>query len=247
MNKNKQYKEHKTWIGGKHSVLHALKNEKNTIYNIALSSKKNLNLIPKHLLGLVKIKSLKEIDSLFKIEINHQGFSAEINALKTLSSPDLEKNIEKYKNVILLNNVFDDRNIGSIIRSCVAFNIKCLIIEKDNFRSNSQLMYKTASGGMEHIDIYLVTNLNNTIKVLKKNNFWTYSLDGEGDKNIFDLDLNTKSAFIFGSEGQGIQHLIKKNSDEIVSIPINKKIESLNLSNSVAIVLSLIKKSPLNN
>ena len=61
MNKNKQYKEHKTWIGGKHSVLHALKNEKNTIYNIALSSKKNLNLIPKHLLGLVKIKIRREI------------------------------------------------------------------------------------------------------------------------------------------------------------------------------------------
>ena len=246
MNKNRKIKQDKFWIGGKHTVIHALNNKKNTVYQIVLSSKKNLNLIPRHHLKLVKIRNSREIDTLFKTEINHQGFAVEINSTKTLTIQNLESNLETYKNVILLNKIFDDRNIGSIIRSCSAFDINCLIMEKDNFRPDSQLMYKTASGGMEHVNIYIVSNLNNAIKILKKNNFWIYSLDGAGKKNIYDLDFNTKSAFIFGSEGDGIQSLIKKNSDEIVFIPINKKIESLNLSNSVSIVLSLTKKSPLN-
>ena len=104
-------------------------------------------------------------------------------------------------------------------------------------------MNKSASGGMEYIDIYLVSNLNNVIKILQKNEYWVYSLDGGSKKNIFDIKFNKKSAFIFGSEGDGIKSLVKKNSDEIISIPINKKVESLNLSNSVSIVLSIIKKA----
>ena len=104
-------------------------------------------------------------------------------------------------------------------------------------------MNKSASGGMEYIDIYLVSNLNNVIKVLQQNAYWVYGLDGKSNKSIFDIKFDKKSAFIFGSEGDGIKSLVKKNSDEIISIPINKKIESLNLSNSVSIVLSKIKKA----
>ena len=241
MTKNNDIKQF--WLGGKHTVNHALKNENNTISKVFLSSKNYINEIPKKYLNLISIKSHQEIDKLFSTKINHQGYALKIKERKTFQFSELKKNIIKYDEIVILNNVFDDRNIGSIIRSCVAFNVKCLILEKNNFRAGSELMNKSASGGMEYIDIYLVSNLNNVIKVLQQNTYWVYSLDGKSNKSIFDIKFNKKSAFIFGSEGDGIKSLIKKNSDEIISIPINQKIESLNLSNSVSIVLSNIKKA----
>lgn len=239
----KNHDKNQIWIGGKHTVIHALKNEKNIVYKIILSSKKNIDQVPKKYSNLITIKAHQEIDKLFRTKITHQGYAANIKERKIFQLSELEKHLSNYNEIVILNNVYDDRNIGSVIRSCVAFDIKCLILEKNNFRSSSELMNKSASGGMEYIDIYLVSNLNNVIKILKKNNYWVYSLDGESKKSIFSIKLDKKSAFIFGSEGDGIKSLIKKNSDEIVSIPINKRIESLNLSNSVSVVLLNIKKA----
>ena len=240
--KKNQDKNH-IWIGGKHTVIHALKNDKNTIYKVILSSKKNRDQVPKKYLNLVTIKTHQEIDKLFRTKITHQGYAANIKERKIFQFSELEKNLSNYDEIVILNNVFDDRNIGSVIRSCVAFDVRCLILEKNNFRPSSELMNKSASGGIEYIDLFLVSNLNNVIKILKKNNYWVYSLDGDSNKSIFDIKLSKKVAYVFGSEGNGIKALIKKNSDEIISIPINKKIESLNLSNSVSIILSNIKKA----
>jgi len=231
-------------FGGKHAVLHSLNNLNNRILKIYISTDKNLELIPKHLVKFVEIKSIKEIDKLFKQQTNHQGFYVKMEAKITKNFDDLKTNLKKYSEIIILNNVYDDRNIGSVIRSCVAFDVTCLILEKRNYRADSPFMYKSASGAMEYIDVYLVSNLNNTINFLKQNDFWIYCLDGSSKKNLFDINFQKNSAFIFGSEGKGTNQLVKKNSDEIISIPINDKIDSLNLSNSVAVTLSYLKKKP---
>jgi len=233
-------------FGGKHAVLNALNNKSNKILNIYISSEKNKKFIPSKLQSLITVKETREIDKFFKSETNHQGYCVKIEEKKQYSFEELKKNYSNYLNIVVLNNVYDDRNIGSIIRSCVAFNVKCLIVEKRNFRPDSAFMYKSASGAMEYISVYQVSNINNSLRFLKKKNYWIYCLDGSSKKNIYETSFGKKNVFVFGSEGKGINSLVKENSDEIISIPINSKIDSLNLSNSVAVTLSLTyKKSPL--
>ena len=106
-------------------------------------------------------------------------------------------------------------------------------------------MYKAASGAIEYLNIFQVSNINSTLKNLKDKNFWVYGFDGNSDKNFTDIEWKGNNILLFGSEGSGMHQHTSKYADFLVKIDINKKIESLNISNSAAIVfhyLSYIKK-----
>ena len=106
-------------------------------------------------------------------------------------------------------------------------------------------MYKAASGSIEYISIFEVSNINSTLKNLKDKNFWVYGFDGNGDKNFTDIKWEGNSILLFGSEGSGLHKHTSKYADFLVKIDINKNVESLNISNSAAIVfhhISFIKK-----
>ena len=106
-------------------------------------------------------------------------------------------------------------------------------------------MYKAASGSMEYLDIFEVSNINSTLKNLKDKNFWVYGFDNKGDKDFTAVEWKGNNILLFGSEGTGMHLHTSKYADFLVKININKKIESLNISNSAAIAfhhLSYIKK-----
>ena len=134
----------------------------------------------------------------------------------------------------------DPRNIGSVIRSAVAFSIDGIIVKERSYPIKSKLLYKSASGGVEHIKIFKVSNINTALKYLKNNNFWISAFDTKGEKNFTEHDWNGKNVLLFGSEGFGLKNLSLKKSDFVFKIYINKSIESLNISNSVAIVCHFI-------
>jgi len=226
------------WVGGKHAVLHAYKNTKREVKEIYLNNednKKNFSNKTK-----VQIKNKQFIDRIFNNpNFNHQGFAALIKKNENIKLDLFLKKTENQPLVFLiLNELQDDRNIGSIIRTAVAFGVSSIIINKRHFRSRSHEMFKTASGAMEHMQICLVSNLNNTIKALKENNIWIYALDGDSQVDIYEQEFTNRSAFVLGSEGLGVKDLIKKNSHQVLKIPISKHIDSLNVSNTAAAVLS---------
>ena len=97
-------------------------------------------------------------------------------------------------------------------------------------------MYKSASGCMEHLNIFEVSNINSTLKSLREKNFWVYGFDVNGDKNFTEVKWEGKNILLFGSEGFGMREHTGKYIDFLVRIDINKNIESLNISNSAAIV-----------
>ena len=97
-------------------------------------------------------------------------------------------------------------------------------------------MYKSASGCMEYINIFQVSNIKTIIKFLKNKNFWVYGFDSKGEKDFTDIELYGNNILLFGSEGEGIKRHTEKYADFLVKININDKIESLNISNSAAIV-----------
>lgn len=88
----------------------------------------------------------------------------------------------------MLDGVTDVRNIGSIIRSAVAFNFDSLIIGKRIFDQTNPIIIKSSSGAIEKINIFEVTNLSSTLEYLKKNNFWSYALDSDGNNCLLKRD-----------------------------------------------------------
>ena len=224
------------WICGKHTVLSAIHNPHRSILKIIIGKNFDANLVKSK---KVELKDNFFFDKLFKnIDINHQHIAALISPLPELN---LKQEITNIKNIIILDSINDPRNIGSIIRSAVAFGIDSIVIQKKYFNQTSLSMLKAASGAFEFIKIFSPANLNETIKQLKKNNFWVAGFDGAADKNIYEYAWSQKNAFVFGSEGSGLRNLIQNNCDKLLRIPISNKIGSLNVSNAVASVLSIYK------
>ena len=236
-------------IAGRHAVTEALKNPKRKVLRVFLTedSKKILNKENQdhNLLKNVKIfyKSKKELDRLCsKEQISHQSLVAEIEHLDEANLREFIEAKKSKKSIILvaLEEVTDPRNIGSIIRSATSFNIDGIIIKGRSFQSESKLLYKSASGSMEYMNIFEVSNINTTLKYLKAKNFWVSAFDKNGKKNFIEHDWNGHNVLLFGSEGYGLKYQTTKNSDFLLKININKKIESLNISNSAAIVFHYI-------
>ena len=141
---------------------------------------------------------------------------------------------------VALEDVTDPRNIGSIMRSAASFNIDGLIIKERSFPSESKLLYKSASGSIEHINIFQVSNISTTLKYLKTKNFWICGFSKDANKDFTKHDWNGNNVLVFGSEGYGLKYQTLKNSDFLLRININEKIESLNISNSAAVVFHYI-------
>ena len=240
------------FIIGQHAVLEALKNPKRKVLKVFLTEESKKNIHRKspnqNLLNDVKVyfKTKKELDKYStKENLLHQGYVAEIDHLE---GPVLKDFIKEMDNITLacLDGVTDPRNIGSLIRSAAAFGVNGIIIKERNFPSESKLMFKAASGAIEYMNIFQVSNINSTFKNLKEKNFWVYGFDGKGDKNFTNIEWKGNNILLFGSEGSGMHQHTSKYVDFLVKIDINEKIESLNISNSAAIVfhhLSYLKKT----
>tara|TARA_Y100000591_G_scaffold317612_1_gene327512 strand:+ start:63 stop:809 length:747 start_codon:yes stop_codon:yes gene_type:complete len=237
-------------IVGKHAVLEALKNPHRKIERVFVTEdaqkklnreNQNYNLFKK---VNVFFKSRKELDNLCgKDETAHQGLVAEVEQLEEITLKEyILENKEKNLNLIALEEVTDPRNIGSIIRSAVAFKMDGIIVKARSFPSKSKLLYKSASGGVEHINIFKVPNLNTALKYLKSKGFWVSAFDINATKDFTKNDWKGRNILIFGSEGFGIKNKTLDNADFKFKIQINKRIESLNISNTVSIVCHFISK-----
>jgi 23S rRNA (guanosine2251-2'-O)-methyltransferase len=238
-------------IAGKHAVTEALKNKSRKVLRVFLTedSKKTLNRENQsiNILKDIKIfyKNKKELDRLCsKEQISHQGLIAEVEHLDQVSIKDFVESVENNKKMtfVALEEVTDPRNIGAIIRSAASFNIDGLIVKEKSFPSESKLLYKSASGCLEHIKIFEVSNISTTLKFLKSKNFWVCGFDKGGEKDFTEHNWEGNNVVLFGSEGFGLKHQTIKNSDFLLKININNKVESLNISNSAAVVFHFISK-----
>tara|TARA_B000000565_G_scaffold217523_1_gene171396 strand:+ start:51 stop:794 length:744 start_codon:yes stop_codon:yes gene_type:complete len=237
------------FIVGKHAVTEALKNPNRKVIRIFLTeeSKKSINREnqDKNLLKDIKVffKTKKELDKYCKNEqILHQGYVAEV---EPLVSETLKEFIMSKENITLacLQEVTDPRNIGSVIRSAASFKIDGLIVKERLYPDTSKTMYKASSGAIEHLNIFKVSNINSTLKFLREKNFWVYAFDNKSKVDFADINWKGNNILLFGSEGFGLNQKTEKYVDYFVKIKINDKIDSLNISNSAAIVFHHINKN----
>ncbi len=238
-------------IVGKHAVLEALKNPSRKIERVFVTedAQKKLNR-ENQSLNLFKsvsvfFKSRRELDNLCgRDETAHQGLVAEVEQLDEITLKEFVlDNKNKNINLIALEEVTDPRNIGSIIRSAVAFNIDGLIVKDRSFPSKSKLLYKSASGGAEHLKIFKVSNLNTALKFLKTKEFWISAFDVSAKKDFTNNNWKGRNVLLFGSEGYGVKAKTLENSDFKFKVNMNNNIESLNISNTVSVVCHYIFQS----
>ena len=236
------------FIVGKHAVTEALKNPNRKVIRVFLTedSKKSINREnqDKNLLKDIKVffKTKKELDKYCKNEqILHQGYVAEIEPLNNNS---LKEFIKSKENITLacLQDVTDPRNIGSVIRSAASFKIDGLIIKERSYPETSKTMYKASSGAIEYLNIFKVSNINSTLKFLREKNFWVYGFDNKSKEDFSDISWKGNNVLLFGSEGFGLSQKTENYVDYFVKIKISDKIDSLNISNSAAIVFHYLNK-----
>ena len=166
------------------------------------------------------------------VEGRHQGIIVVVDDYEYSDYHDmLNDNI-----VVTLDHLEDPHNFGAIIRTCEAAGIKSIIIPKDRSVSVTSTVMKTSAGALEHVDIAMVNNLVNVIDDFKDNGYFVYAADMDGT-NYKQVNYADKVLLVIGSEGNGIGRLVKKNCDEILSIPQFGHVNSLNASVAAAILI----------
>ncbi|RVU55065.1 23S rRNA (guanosine(2251)-2'-O)-methyltransferase RlmB [Anaerosphaera multitolerans] len=165
---------------------------------------------------------------------NHQGVVALVSGYEYRKLEDIIKGSSG--RLIMLEKIEDPHNLGAIARSAEAAGFDGIIIPKHKSVYVNDAVYKSSAGAIENISVVIENNLSNTIEKLKKEGYWIYGADMEG-KNYNRVDLRGKVCLVIGNEGKGLGHSVKKNCDEIISIPMYGKINSLNASCAASILM----------
>lgn len=174
----------------------------------------------------------KQMDKM--VNGNHQGI---ILSVPDFKYNDIDELLEKENPLlVILDHIEDPHNLGAIIRTCEAAGIDGIIIPKDRSVSVNPTVIKVSTGAIDYIKIAQVTNLNNTIRYLKKQGFWIVGTDMDGE--IYsNIDYTGKCAIVIGNEGAGLSRMVRENCDFIASIPMNGKTNSLNASVAAGIII----------
>ena len=196
------------------------------------------NLLGEFPKSKIKLVQKSEIDNLTKD--NHQGIIIDMEDYQyTPLNKILNREDDK---ILILDHILDPHNFGAIIRTAVAAGIKTIIIPNDRQVLVNSTVVKTSVGAVFDIDIVLVTNLNNTIKILKDNGFWIYGTVMSGE-DYREVDYNGKVCLIIGNEEKGMSKLVKESCDFLITIPISPKIDSLNASVAAGILIYEVVRS----
>lgn len=171
----------------------------------------------------------KVLDS--KVKGNHQGIVIDILEYNYYSFDDIDSNF-----IVALDHLSDPHNFGAIIRTCECIGATNIIIPKDRSVLVNDTVYKTSAGAIEGVKIIMVTNLVSTLEKLKKRGYFVYCADMDG-KDYKQVDYAQNKVLVIGSEGFGVSNVVKKAADEVISLPMYGKINSLNASVSAGILL----------
>lgn len=224
------------------NVVNEILNGKTKIYKVFLDNNYKdediLNKIDK--LGLKKFHVDKsKLDKMCGNSTN-QGIAMDIEEFNYYDIKTIE-NDDKSNFVVMLDSIEDPHNFGAIIRTCECAGVDYIIIPKNRSVSVNSTVYKTSSGALSNMKIVEVTNLHNTIKKLKDLGFWVYGSDAKG-KDYRSIDFGGKTCLIIGSEGHGLKQIVSNSCDEIISLPMKGKINSLNASVAAGIFIYEIMK-----
>jgi 23S rRNA (guanosine2251-2'-O)-methyltransferase len=229
-------------IYGLHPVLETLRAGKREIYEIYVSraSYGDPDLKARLDAGSIPIRTVNDPAMLsISGSPHHQGVAARVGPFPYL---DLEDVLAAEKDppgvIVILDEIQDPANLGSILRSSECLGAAGVLLAKDRSASVTPAAEKASAGASAHIPVARVVNVARTIERLKTEGYWIYAADRRAGRSFRSVDLTGKVALVFGSEGKGIRRLVRAGCDDGISIPMSGKIDSLNVAQTVAIMLS---------
>ena len=163
----------------------------------------------------------------------HQGVAARVNEIKMVHSLDDLLDTLEGKDaplILVLDGVTDPHNLGACLRVADGAGAHAVIAPKDHAVGVNATVAKVASGAAETVPYFMVTNLARALNELKERNIWIIGTSDDAPKTLFDVDLKGPTALVLGAEGDGMRQLTRKTCDELVSIPMQGAVESLNVS-----------------
>lgn len=170
--------------------------------------------------------------------VNHQGFVALLSTIEYLSFFEWIENVDLNTNpaVLLLDGIEDPHNLGAILRTAAAAGISGVIVPTQNQSPVNATVFKTSAGTAGRIPVIRVHDTNQGFKDLKLAGFSIVALDMSADKTVWDAELDKPIAFLIGNEGRGVSNSFIKKCDELIKLPMQNNVESLNASVTAALV-----------
>ncbi|MBP1949986.1 23S rRNA (guanosine(2251)-2'-O)-methyltransferase RlmB [Virgibacillus litoralis] len=240
-------------IIGKNPVIEAL-NSGRSVNKVLVSEQLNnqlfgkLQKLSRNAGTIIQKVPKKKLDQL--VEGSHQGILAYVASYQYATLEDLfdkanDKNETPF--FIILDELEDPHNLGSILRTADAAGVHGVIIPKHRSVGLTSTVAKTAAGALEHIPVARVTNIAKTIDELKERYVWVVGTDADGTEDYRELDGDLSVAIVIGNEGKGISRLVKDKCDWTVSLPMTGHVSSLNASVACSLLLYEIyrKRFPL--
>ncbi|TWT02727.1 23S rRNA (guanosine(2251)-2'-O)-methyltransferase RlmB [Planococcus sp. CPCC 101016] len=240
-------------IGGKNPVLEALRADRdiNKIWIAEGIQKKGIT----ELLQLAKDKGVivqsvpkKKIDGL--TDTNHQGIAAAVAAYNYASLDDLfeaatVKNEDPF--FLILDELEDPHNLGSIMRTADAIGVHGLIIPKRRAVGLTGVVAKASTGAIEHVPVVRINNLSQTVEELKKRGVWIAGTDAKESVDYRRMDASLPLAVIIGSEGKGMSRILRDKCDFLYQLPMVGHVTSLNASVAASLLMYEVyrKRNPL--
>lgn len=185
------------------------------------------------------VKKVADFNKFFNpAGVNHQGICALIENIWEIEFDDISSLFHKdsVPFLVMLDGVTDPQNLGAIIRSCAAMGVQAILLPERGSVTVTSAAVRVSSGAISRLKICYLHNTNNAIDQLKEMGIFVFSLTPEAKQKIWEANLTVPLLLILGAEGEGIRHLLKKKSDNLISIPISN-LDSLNVGSSCGIAL----------
>ncbi|PCI89976.1 23S rRNA (guanosine(2251)-2'-O)-methyltransferase RlmB [Candidatus Kaiserbacteria bacterium] len=236
-------KEEITYIYGHNPVMEALQARPDVVQEVFLkpnSKDEHLKSVLEKLGREALVLNERRLPGKLENDVVHQGVVASIKIEKLM--PAYKDFIDKLvvtdsTSILILGEIQDPQNVGAVIRSAAAFGVAAVLVPTHNQAPINGTVVKVSAGMAFRVPLVTINNVNATIKDLKDRGFWVYGLHGEGEVSLPDEKFEKASAFIIGNEGAGLRKITAETCDTLLSIPTDKRCESLNASASVAVVL----------
>jgi len=231
------------YIVGKNAVIEALKSERdvNKILIAEGSQKGQMQTVialAKNANVLVQFVPKKKLESL--VDANHQGVVAQVAAYQYSEIDDLFALAEKRNEIpffLLLDEIEDPHNLGSIMRTADAVGAHGIIIPRRRAVGLTATVAKASTGAIEHIPVVRVTNMSRAIDELKERGIWIAGTDAAGSEDYRKFDGTMPLGLVIGSEGKGMGRLIREKCDFLINLPMVGSVTSLNASVAAAILM----------
>lgn len=233
----------KDFIYGKNPVVEAMEAGHEINKMLVLEGSKDRNLqkvveMAKQRKIMLQFVERKMLDKIVEGE-NHQGVIAYVSPYEYYEVEDILK-IASDKGepafLIICDEITDPHNLGSIIRTANAVGVHGVIIPKRRSAAINQTVVKTSCGAVEYVPVARVTNITQTIKLLKEKGVWIVGTD-MGAPLYYSSNLTGNIAIVIGNEGDGIGRLVKESCDFMISLPMMGQVSSLNASVAASVVM----------